>query len=69
MDIRKSSRLIIVDEQGRLLLFNYHDEHQAPFWATVGGELINEEGYLDAAKRELLEEPGLFQHVGKKNIT
>lgn len=64
INIRKSARLIIVDEQGRLLLFNYHDEHQAPFWATVGGELINEESYLEAAERELLEETGLKLNIG-----
>jgi len=62
--VRKSSRLIIVDEQGRLLLFEYHDEHQDPFWATVGGELINEESYLDAAERELSEETGLNLEIG-----
>jgi len=62
--VRKSSRLIIVDEQGRLLLFKYHDEHQEPFWATVGGELINEESHLDAAERELSEETGLNLEIG-----
>lgn len=64
MKIRKSSRLFIVDEQGRLLLFRYHDEHQAPFWATVGGELINDENYIDAAIRELKEETGLSLEIG-----
>ena len=59
MDIRKSSRLIIVDKKGRLLLFLYQDEHQGPFWATAGGELKEGESYLEAAKRELYEETGL----------
>jgi len=63
--IRKSSRLFIVDEKGRLLLFRYHDEHHAPFWATVGGELINGEDYIDAAKRELKEETGLSLEIGE----
>jgi ADP-ribose pyrophosphatase YjhB (NUDIX family) len=62
---RKSSRLFIVDEQGRLLLFRYHDEHQEPFWATVGGELINDESYIDAAIRELKEETGLNLEIGE----
>lgn len=66
MEIRKSSRLIIVDEEGRLLLFLYQDEHQSPFWATVGGELKPEESYAEAAKRELYEETGLTQDVGEK---
>ena len=65
IQIRKSSRLFIVDEQGRLLLFRYHDEHQKPFWATVGGELINDEDYIDAARRELKEETGLSLEVGE----
>jgi len=65
MEIRKSSRLIIVDKEGRLLLFLYHDEHHAPFWATVGGELKSGEGYVEAAERELYEETGLIQNVGE----
>lgn len=65
METRKSSRLIIVDEEGRLLLFLYKDEHQSPFWATAGGELKPGEDYEDAAVRELYEETGLKQGVGE----
>ncbi len=39
MEVRRSSRLVIADADGRLLLFFYKDEHQPPFWATAGGEL------------------------------
>lgn len=63
VETRKSSRLMIIDENGRLLLFLYKDEHQAPFWATVGGELKPSESYVEAAKRELYEETGLIQDV------
>ena len=64
LEARKSSRLIIVDSDGNLLLFKYHDEHQAPFWSTVGGELKLGESYLDAARRELSEETGFDAEIG-----
>lgn len=56
---------MIVDEKGRLLLFEYKDEHHPqPFWATAGGELKESETYLEAAKRELYEETGLKNDIG-----
>ena len=50
MEVRRCSRLVIADADGRLLLF-YKDEHQPPFWATAGGELKPGESYTDAAAR------------------
>ncbi|SFZ72370.1 NUDIX hydrolase [Chitinimonas taiwanensis] len=64
MQTRYSARLIIVDGAGRLLLFLYQDEHQAPFWATPGGELKPGEDYAAAAARELYEETGLRLPIG-----
>nr|WP_217705750.1 NUDIX domain-containing protein [Peristeroidobacter soli] len=61
---RRSVRLLVVDDDGKLLLFEYHDEHQAPFWATAGGELKPGESYLDAARRELREETGIDAEIG-----
>jgi 8-oxo-dGTP diphosphatase len=62
--VRRSARLIILDPGGRLLLFRYHDEHQPPFWSTVGGELKSGEDYRDAARRELEEETGATYPIG-----
>lgn len=65
LPIRRSSRLIIVSPQDRLLLFRYDDEHSDEFWATVGGELQGDESYRDAAERELFEETGYRVKVGE----
>ena len=66
---RPSSRLLIVDGQGRVLLFKFA-HRQGPlagreFWATPGGGLDPGEDYEAAARRELLEETGLsIDHPG-----
>ena len=65
MQTRRCARLIIVNEQQQLLLFQYKDEHKPEaFWATAGGELKPGESYLQAAKRELYEETGLTDDIG-----
>ncbi len=65
VSIRRSSRLIIVSPNNRLLLFHYVDEHSGAFWGTVGGELQRAENYVDAAKRELYEETGFVAPIGR----
>ena len=64
LELRRSARLIILDQDGRLLLFRYQDEHKPAFWSTAGGELQAGEGYRDAARRELHEETGFRFEVG-----
>lgn len=63
-EIRRSARLMVVDAERRLLLVRYHDEHDPPFWATVGGELLEGEDYPSAAMRELKDVTGLTCPIG-----
>src|SRR5690242_5310721 len=64
LTVKRSARLVILDREGRMLLFRYHDEHRPPFWATPGGRLESGETYLAAAARELREETGFHASVG-----
>jgi 8-oxo-dGTP diphosphatase len=66
---RPSARLLVVDPDGRLLLFRF-DFRRGPlagrvFWATPGGELDPGESFEAGARRELEEETGLvIDHPG-----
>ncbi len=60
---RPSSRLLVVDPVGRLLLFKFVHLAGAligeQFWATPGGALDPGESYEAAACREMFEETGI----------
>lgn len=56
---RPAARILLVDDQGRALLFRFTVDGRAPFWVTPGGALDPHESYEDAARRELREETGL----------
>jgi len=64
---RPSARLILLDPQDRLFLFNVHDPavfdpvdpHRDPFWVMIGGLVDPGEDFADAAVREAYEETRL----------
>jgi len=58
---RRASRVLVVDEAGRLLLFHGFDPARPDhgYWFTVGGGLDPGESAAQGAVRELFEETGL----------
>lgn len=58
---REAARVILLDEQDRLLLIRGHDADQPSrsWWFTVGGGIDAGESSRDAALRELREETGI----------
>ena len=62
--IRRAARLIVLDPQGRALMFRYDVPGRDPFWVTAGGECEPGESFEDAARRELFEETGIIADPG-----
>jgi 8-oxo-dGTP pyrophosphatase MutT (NUDIX family) len=56
--LRRAARLIVIDPDGRVLLFQYKNNRRR-WWATPGGGLEGEETYEEAAAREAEEELSL----------
>jgi 8-oxo-dGTP pyrophosphatase MutT (NUDIX family) len=67
MRIRPTVRLLVLDDQPRLLLFHVHDKrpfhegfpNMTVYWNTPGGGVEENETYEQAAQRELWEETGI----------
>jgi 8-oxo-dGTP pyrophosphatase MutT (NUDIX family) len=67
MRIRRTSRLILLDEESRVLLFRIEDAtvfrpgepSLVNYWITPGGSLEAGESHAAAARRELWEETGM----------
>ena len=66
--VRRAARVLLVDPQGRVLLFRGLDPHQpgsGSWWFTPGGGLDDGEDDEAAARREVREETGLVVlHLG-----
>lgn len=70
--MRYTARLIVLNEQNRVLLFKCEDNRikskdnslECAFWYTPGGGLVENETYEVAAHRELLEETAINADIG-----
>jgi 8-oxo-dGTP pyrophosphatase MutT (NUDIX family) len=56
---RPAARILLIDDQDRVLLFRFDAGDRPPFSATPGGAIDPGESFADAARRELREETGL----------
>lgn len=61
---RPAARILLLDDQGRVLLFRFDNGDRPPFWVTPGGALDPGESFAEAARRELREETGLELECG-----
>jgi 8-oxo-dGTP diphosphatase len=61
---RPAARILLIDGQGRVLLFRFTPDDRPPLWCTPGGEVDEGETYEAAATRELWEETGLTLDCG-----
>ena len=58
IETRTAARLVVFDDEARVLLFLHTDKAGREFWATPGGGIDPGESAEDAARREAAEELG-----------
>ncbi|QNA86255.1 NUDIX domain-containing protein [Sphingomonas sp. So64.6b] len=63
---RPAARILLTDDQNRVLLFRFDAGDRPPFWATPGGAIDPGESFAGAARRELREETGLDLDCGEE---
>ena len=56
--LRQAARLVVIDPDSKVLLFQYEGDRRK-WWATPGGGLEAEETFEEAAAREAMEELSL----------
>lgn len=61
---RPAARILLMDREGRLLLFRFTPPDRPPFWVTPGGAVDPGESFEQAARRELIEETGIVTEPG-----
>jgi len=61
---RPAARILLLDGNGRVLLFRFDPGDRPPFWCTPGGAVDPGESYAEAARRELREETGIDMECG-----
>jgi len=66
-EFRRAARLVLIDGDGRVLLFRHVETSGREFWATPGGGLEAGETSEQAAKREAAEELGA-KHVNVRAL-
>lgn len=61
---RPAARILLVNGEGKVLMFRFTPDDRPPIWCTPGGAVDPGESYEAAARRELWEEVGLDQDCG-----